>query len=428
MLALFQDSPEITYRETMSETFLPYSRQLIDDDDIAAVVRVLSGDMLTTGPEVERFEQSLATYCGARYAVACANGTAALHLAVLASGLKQGDGVITSPISFLATANCARYVGADVFFADIEAETANIAPEHVEAVLAENRGVKILLPVHFGGHPARMEELARIAEKHALRIIEDGCHALGAAYTDAAGEVIKVGSCRHSAMTIFSFHPVKGMTTGEGGAITTNDPELYAALQCFRSHGMVRSESSGRPFVNRGLAFAESGNPNPWYYEMQMLGFNYRLTDFQCALGSSQLQKLDGFIDRKRELAAEYRRQLSSAGMLSWVEPLTVQKGICHAYHLFVVRVDFFRLGLSRAALIKNLLGRQIGTQVHYIPLHLQPYYQELRSTHGNRLSQAEHYYEQCLSLPMFPGMTTEDVARVVRALAECLGITGNKQ
>jgi UDP-4-amino-4,6-dideoxy-N-acetyl-beta-L-altrosamine transaminase len=412
----------------MNKTFLPYSRQHIDDDDIAAVVRVLSSGMLTTGPEVERFEQSLAAYCGARYAVVCANGTAALHLAVLASGLKQGDGVITSPISFLATANCARYVGADVLFADIEAETANLDPVHVEAVLAENRGVKMLLPVHFGGHPARMEELARIAEKHGLQIIEDGCHALGATYADAAGKMVKVGSCRHSTMTVFSFHPVKGMTTGEGGAITTNSTELYEALQCYRSHGMVRSESHGKFFVNSELAFAETGSQNPWYYEMQLLGFNYRLTDFQCALGSSQLQKLDGFIDRKRELAGEYRRQFSSAGMLSRVEPLAVQQGICHAYHLFVVRIDFSRLGLSRAALIRKLLDRQIGTQVHYIPLHMQPYYQAQRSILGSSLLQAENYYEQCLSLPMFPGMTTEDVARVVTALGECLGITGDRQ
>lgn len=402
----------------MTEKFLPYSRQQIEEDDIAEVVRVLRGDWLTTGPEVKRFEDDLAAYCGARYAVACANGTAALHLAVLALGLKQGDGVVTTPITFLSTANCARFVGADVFFADVEPTTTNLDPDQVESLLLKRQGIiKALLPVHFAGQPARMERFSALAQQYGTKIIEDGCHALGAAYTDNSGETVKVGSCKHSDMTVFSFHPAKGVTTGEGGAITTNDRSLYEKLLTFRNHGMVRDDGP-RPLVNRQYAYDETGAMHPWYYEMQELGYNYRITDFQCALGRSQLAKVGRFIRQKAGLTDIYRKRIGESAILSQViTPPLVYEGITHAHHLFVVRVDFKGIGLSRSSLMGGLRKEGIGSQVHYIPLHFQPYYGEQAEMGMRSFPYAEAYYEECLSLPLFSGMTANDAERVVATL-----------
>ncbi|MFA6498331.1 MAG: UDP-4-amino-4,6-dideoxy-N-acetyl-beta-L-altrosamine transaminase [Desulfurivibrionaceae bacterium] len=402
----------------MTEKFLPYSRQQIEEDDIAEVVRVLRGDWLTTGPEVKRFEDDLATYCGAKYAVACANGTAALHLAVLVLGVKKGDGVITTPITFLSTANCARFVGADVFFADVEPSTINLDPEQVESILLKKQGeIKALLPVHFAGQPARMERFSSLAQQYGAKIIEDGCHALGAAYTDNNGETVRVGSCKHSDMTVFSFHPAKGVTTGEGGAITTNDRTLYEKLLRLRNHGMVRDDGPGA-FVNHQYAYDETGVSRQWYYEMQELGYNYRITDFQCALGRSQLAKVERFICQKAGLTGVYRKLIGESAILSQViAPSLVFEGIRHAHHLFVVRVDFRGLGLSRAVLMESLRKEGIGSQVHYIPLHFQPYYREQTEMTIGAFPCAEAYYEECLSLPLFSGMTANDVERVVATL-----------
>lgn len=402
--------------------FLPYSRQTIEDDDIAAVVRVLRSNWLTSGPEVEAFEQELAEYCGVRYAVACANGTAALHLAAMALELRPGDTVITTPVTFLATANCACFVGADVLFADVEPDTANIDPQSVEKLLAKHKTrVRSIIPVHFGGHPVRMEALSKIALQYGVKIIEDGCHALGAAYTDEDGRLAKVGSCLHSEMTVFSFHAVKAITTGEGGAVTTNDKHLYERLRLLRNHGIVRNEAATDNFINQNGA-RDGEYPAPWYYEMQALGFNYRITDIQCALGRSQLRKLGVFIEKKTALADRYRQKIAASPFLSRrVHPLAVRKGILHGYHLFVVRINFADTGVSRAALIKRLRARRIGTQVHYIPLHLQPYYQEYTGIVKGTLANAEAYYLQCLSLPLFPGMKESDVDRVVAAIEEIL-------
>lgn len=410
-------------QRTGDAPFLPYSRHAIDAHDIAEVSRVLQGDWLTTGPEVGRFEQALAEYAGARYAVVCANGTAALHLAVLALGLSEGDAVATTPITFLATANCARFAGARVHFADIGEDTANLDPAQVAALLEqEGKTIKAVLPVHFGGHPADMEAFAALAAKHGCEIIEDGCHALGASYRTASGETVKVGGCRHSAMTVFSFHPVKGITTGEGGAITTNDPALHERLLLLRGHGMVREESGTKTFVNREAAFSE-GLPNPWYYEMQALGYNYRISDFQCALGRSQLARHEGFLAHKTMLAAAYRKRIAASAVLApLVRPLVVREGIRHGYHLFAVRIDFTAAGTGRAALMRALQARGIGSQVHYIPLHFQPYYQRHTGLAAGALPVAEAYYGQCLSLPLSPLMSEADVERVAAALEEIIG------
>jgi len=407
----------------MNERFLPYSRQEITEEDIAEVVRVLRGDWLTTGPEIERFEEELASYCGARYAVVCANGTAALHLAMLSLGVQPGDGIITSPITFLATANGARFVGADVHFADVDPLTINLDPCEVERMLARGNGsIKALLPVHFGGHPARMEEFAALAAKHGIKIVEDACHALGAEYRDNSGEKVRVGSCRHSAMTVFSFHPVKGITTGEGGAVTTNDRALYDRMLLFRSHGMVRNEASGFSFQNTDMAHDDSGNVVPWYYEMQALGYNYRITDFQCALGRSQLAKVEYFLAAKTRLAECYRARLAASPRLSeLVKPLGLADSVRHAWHLFVVQVDFTQAGVSRSELVRRLHDKGVGTQVHYIPVHLQPYYRQHTGLTRGDLPVAEAYYERCLSLPLFPSMTEPEVDRVVAALQESL-------
>lgn len=407
----------------MNERFLPYSRQEITEDDIAEVARVLRGDWLTTGPEVGRFEEALASYCGARYAVACANGTAALHLAMLALGVQPGDGVITSPVTFLATANAARFVGADVHFADVDPLTINLDPAEVERMLAQDNGsIKVLLPVHFGGHPAKMEEFSALAAKHGISIIEDACHALGAEYRDNSGAMVRAGSCRHSAMSVFSFHPVKGITTGEGGAVTTNDRALYDRMLLCRSHGMVRNEAAGFSFQNTGMAHDDSGGVVPWYYEMQALGYNYRITDFQCALGRSQLAKAEHFLAAKTRLADCYRARLAESPRLSaLVKPLEVAASVRHAWHLFVVQVDFAEAGISRPELVRRLHAKGVGTQVHYIPLHLQPYYRQHTGLKRGDLPMAEAYYERCLSLPLFPSMTGNEAGRVVAALEASL-------
>lgn len=379
--------------------FIPYGRQWIDESDINAVAEVLRGDWLTCGPVIDHFEKALAEYCGARYAVACANGTAALHLAQLALGTKPGDAVVTTPVTFLATANAVRFVGADVIFADIDSNTVNIDPARVEEILARDtaKRIKGIIPVHFGGHPADMEAIHEIARRHGCWVVEDACHALGAEYV-AGGDTVRVGSCRHSRMTVFSFHPVKHIAMGEGGAIMTNEEALYRRLLMLRSHGMVRPNDPERP----------------WYYEMDEIGYNYRVTDMQAALGLSQLGKLDGFLKRRREIADAYRKAFAAN---EYVRPLNVLPGVLHAYHLFPVRIRFDRVGITRGRFMNDLAAHEIGTQVHYIPVHLQPYYHRICGTKPGDMPVAEQYYEEAISLPLYPKMTDGDVRRVIDAI-----------
>jgi UDP-4-amino-4,6-dideoxy-N-acetyl-beta-L-altrosamine transaminase len=394
----------------MTDRFLPYGRQVLEEDDIAAVNAVLRGDWLTTGPVVESFEAALAARVGARFAVVCSSGTAALHLAVLAAGLKPGDRAIVPSLTFLATANAVRYAGADVVFADVDGETGLLGTSDLETAIASAPGpVAAVLPVHLAGQCVDMPAVAAIARKSGAVVIEDACHALGSTHT-VGGEVIPVGSCRHSDMAVFSFHPVKAITTGEGGAITTNDPHLCRRLKLLRSHGMTRDPSE---FENADLAFDAEGKPNPWYYEMPEVGFNYRASDVNCALGLSQLGKLDRFVAQRRALVDVYDRLLTQLAP-EILPPLRVAE--CDpAWHLYAPRFEFQQAGLTRDMLMRRLQAAGIGTQVHYIPVHRQPYYRRLIGE--LQLPGAMNYYCRTLSLPLFPGMADDDVARVVDAL-----------
>jgi UDP-4-amino-4,6-dideoxy-N-acetyl-beta-L-altrosamine transaminase len=394
----------------MADRFLPYSRQGLDEADIAAVTTVLRGDWLTTGPMVEEFEAALAAKVGARFALACSSGTAALHLAALAAGLKNGDRAIVPSMTFLATANAVQYADAEVIFADVDGETGLLRVGNVEAAIDGAGGlVTAVLPVHLAGQCVDMPAIAAIAKVRGLAVIEDACHALGSTYT-AGGETVSVGSCRHSDMAVFSFHPVKAITTGEGGAVTTNDPHLYKRLKLLRSHGMTRDPSE---FENAELAFAADGRVNPWYYEMPEVGFNYRASDINCALGLSQLGKLDRFIDRRRALVALYDRLL--APLAPAILPPKRVSDCNPAWHLYAARIQFREIGTEREALMNRLQSAGIGTQVHYIPVHLQPYYRHRLGE--QQLPGAMHYYRATLSLPLFPEMTNDDVLRVVDAL-----------
>ena len=401
----------------MSSQFLPYGRQTIDDDDIAAVVETLKSDWLTQGPKIGEFEQALATSVNAKDVVVAANGTAALHLAMLALGLGPKDRVVTATNTFLASANCARYVGADVTFCDVEAATGNMDVVALEKILARDsdRKIKAVIPVHFAGQPVDLPKIAALARAHGASIVDDACHALGASY-DCNGKTHRVGDGAHSEMTVFSFHPVKHVATGEGGAVAAKSPALAERLRRFRSHGMQKDH-----FLNKEMAFDSSGQANPWYYEQQELGFNYRLTDLQAALGVRQLIKLDDSVKKRRTLARTYdgliKEKLATAG----ISPLVNLAGRHHAYHLYVVRIPFKALGLERSKVMAALRDREIGTQVHYIPVHRQPYYLEHTAASERVCPNADAYYEQALSLPMYPALTERDCERVVAALGDVL-------
>ncbi|TCS62992.1 UDP-4-amino-4,6-dideoxy-N-acetyl-beta-L-altrosamine transaminase [Varunaivibrio sulfuroxidans] len=405
-----------------SGPFLPYGRQAVDDDDIAAVVASLKSDWLTTGPAVGKFENAFAEKTGARHAVACANGTAGLHLALLALGIGHGDRVIAPTLTFLATANAARYVGADVVFADVDPDNGLLTPQTLEDAFARAGGVvKAVLAVHLAGQPADMAALSAVAAGHGAVLVEDACHAIGGSYLvnddpkGAEGRWTNVGACAHGAMAVFSLHPVKTITMGEGGVVTTNDDALAARLRRARSHGMTRDADA---FVNRGLAFGVDGAANPWYYEMADIGYNYRATDMQCALGASQLAKLDRFVARRGELVALYDRAIGDLGHPA-LDFLKRRPDCRAAWHLYVVLVDFSVLDGDRAALMNALSEKGVGTQVHYLPVHMQPYYKKL---YGDlALPGAWRYYSRCLSLPLFPAMDDDDVLRVVAALGDGL-------
>jgi UDP-4-amino-4,6-dideoxy-N-acetyl-beta-L-altrosamine transaminase len=398
----------------MNEKFLPFGRQVIDDDDIAAVAAVLRSDWLTTGPSVEKFEAALAARVGARFALACSSGTAALHLATLAAGLQHGDCAVVPSMTFLATANAVRYAGAEVLFSDVDDDTGLLRPDDLEAAIARAPGrVAAVLPVHLAGQSVDMAAISGVAQRHRMVVIEDACHALGSSYR-TGGETFQIGSCRHSAMAVFSFHPVKTIAMGEGGAITTNDPELYKRLMLFRSHGISRDSSE---FHNTDLAFDADGNPNPWYYEMPVIGFNYRASDIHCALGLSQLGKLDRFVERRRALVARYDKLLAP---LAPKIRLPERVPACDpAWHLYAPRFDFAAIDGGRAGLMQRLREAGVGTQVHYIPVHRQPYY--LERLGEQQLPGALKYYRGTLSLPLFASMTEEDVERVASALRKAL-------
>jgi UDP-4-amino-4,6-dideoxy-N-acetyl-beta-L-altrosamine transaminase len=387
--------------------FIPYGRQSIDEDDIAAVVAVLRSDYLTTGPTINKFETELKARVGAAHAIVCSSGTAGLHLAMLALDFAPGDVAIVPSMTFAATANAARYVGGEVVFADVDPATGLMRAGDFEAALVRAMGkkVKAVLPVLLGGQGTDAAKIFEIASARGIAVVEDACHAIGTRYRHG-NATWRVGECRHSHASVFSFHPVKAVTMGEGGAVTTNDDAYAAQVRRLCSHGIEREPAS---MQNRAAASDGNGSANPWYYELAELGFNYRATDIHCALGLSQLGRLDQFVARRAELVARYDRLLAVARVPDY-EP---------GWHLYGVRIDFAALGKSRAAVINALRGQGIGTQVHYIPLHQQPYY--VARYGASSLPGAERYYAQTLSLPLYPQLTDAEQDRVVAVLKDQL-------
>lgn len=370
--------------------YIPYGHQSIDEEDIKAVVDVLRSDYLTTGPSIEKFEKTVAEYVGAKYAVAVSNGTAALHIACLAAGIKEGDEVITTPITFAASANCVLYCGGTPVFADIDPITYNISPEDIERKITPR--TKAIIPVHFAGQPCDMDAIHEIAGKHNLLVIEDAAHALGAEYKGK-----KVGAL--SDMTTFSFHPVKPITTGEGGMVVTDNKELYERLKLFRSHGITREEE------------LMTQNEGGWYYEQLELGYNYRMTDIQAALGCSQMKKLDSFLERRRELARRYDEAFQNT------EGLIIPKQLNDTnsgWHLYVVQV----LNRDRKEVFDSLRKEGIGVNVHYIPVYHHPYYQK-HGYEGTHCTNAEQLYQHIISLPLYPGMTEEMQDYVIKKMQD---------
>jgi perosamine synthetase len=378
-------------------SLLPYGRQSISEDDIQAVVDVLRSDWLTTGPKVAEFEEAFAMSVGAKYAVSFSSGTSALHGAAFVAGLKMGDEAITSPMTFAATANCVLYQGAKPVFADVCAETLNLDPEKAaERITPKTRAI---IPVDYAGHPADMDEILELADRNGMIVIEDACHAFGAEYRQR-----RTGSVAH--MTVFSFHPVKHLTTGEGGMVTTEHAHYADTLRRFRNHG-ISSEARERQ------------SQGQWHYEMTLLGFNYRLTDIACALGLSQLKRFEESLARRREIADRYTTAFRD---LSGVILPAVRRDVNPAWHLYPLRLKLERLNANRREIFRALRAENIGVNVHYIPVHLHPYYRDRFGYGKGNYPVAEDAYEQLLSIPMFPGMSGQDVDDVIRALQKVVG------
>ncbi len=385
---------------------IPYGRQSISDADIQAVLEVLKSTWLTQGPTVQRFEASVADYCGAGHAVAVNSATSALHIACLAAGLGPGDRLWTSPNTFVASANCGLYCGASVDFVDIDPVSYNMSVERLQEKLerAESEGKlpKIVIPVHFAGQSCDMEGIARLAKRYGFRVIEDASHGIGGRYQDQP-----LGNCRYSDMTVFSFHPVKIITTGEGGMVLCNSSALAERLVRLRSHGITSDPARMK------------GEPHgPWYYEQIELGFNYRMTDIQAALGASQMAMLDEFVARRQYLAKRYRQLLDGL-------PLTLPRqhpDAFSAFHLYVIRLHTHALGKSRRAILEEMRGRGITAHVHYIPVHTQPYYRALGFAEGD-FPEAEAYYREIMTIPLFPAMSDAEQDQVAEALRETLGV-----
>jgi UDP-4-amino-4,6-dideoxy-N-acetyl-beta-L-altrosamine transaminase len=381
--------------------FLPYGHQWIDEDDIKAVVDVLKTDWITQGKKVAEFEELVATYCNAKYAVAFSSGTAALHAASFAAGVSSGDEVITTPITFVADGNCILFMGGTVKFADVKLDTHNVDPKKILEKI--NSKTKAIIAVDYTGQPCDIDEINDIAKEHNLVVIQDAAHSIGAGYKGK-----KVGGLTD--LTTFSFHPVKTITTGEGGMVLTNNVDYYEKLKMFRTHGITKNPEK--------LRRKEGG----WYYEMHHLGYNYRLTDFQCALGISQFKKLDKFIERRRDISKIYNKAFSDIAEI--VTPYE-KRGVKSAYHLYMIQLDLEKLRVDRKKIFDAIRAENIGVHVHYIPLHLQPYYQETFGYKKGDFPIAENFYEKAITLPLFPRMSEKDVDDVICAVKKVIGYYG---
>ena len=388
---------------------IPYGRHYVDEDDIRAVTEVLRHGSLTQGPEIAAFESAVAKYVGVKYAVAVSSGTAALHLACMAANVGEGDSVVTSPNTFVASANCALYVRAKPHFADIDKDTLNIDPQRLLERCEELKAVKAIIPVHFAGMPCDMPAISGIARKYGAVVIEDASHALGAIYPDGG----RVGNCAYSDMTVFSFHPVKIIAAGEGGMITTNDEGIYRRLLRDRSHGINKADDT---LVDKKHAY-EEGELNLWYYEMQELGFNYRMTGLQSALALSQFNKLERFVTKRRQLAGAYDAALSDMSHLRQTQMTGRARS---AHHLYVLRINYAAIGISRTRFMSALAQNGIGSQVHYIPVFMQPYYRQFGFEPGEFPVTME-YYRSALTVPLFFGLTDDDQRQVIHGLKKLL-------
>lgn len=396
----------------MKHSPIPYGRQNITSEDILAVVENLRADYLTQGPKILEFEKAFANYVGSNYAVAVSNGTAALHLCTLALGVEGGDKVITTPITFAASANCVRYCGGEVVFSDIDPDTYLLDFDKVKQLVESSpKGTfKGIIPVDFAGRAVDLEKFRKLADQHGLWIIEDSCHAPGGHFNDSNSDLQRCGNGNFADLAIFSFHPVKHIATGEGGMITTNDENLYHKLLMLRTHGITKDDKNYQNSADFAVGEGNQSEYPGWYMEMQTLGFNYRITDFQCALGLSQLNRADSGLNRRREIASKYNEAFKNKRYIKG------QSGLVegHAYHLYIIETE------NRLGLYNYLKAHQIYAQIHYIPCHLMPYYRQLGWKEGD-MPNAEIYYKHCISLPMYPTLTDKEQTFVISTVAEFL-------
>ena len=388
---------------------IPYGKHYIDQEDINAVIKVLKSDNLTQGTLIAVFEKEISKYVGAKYSVVVTSCTAGLHMASIVAKMHKGKVLLTSPITFVATANSSLFCGAETIFADIDSSTINISTDSIKKVILKNK-VHAIAPVHFGGLPCDVKKIKEIADKVGAIIYEDAAHAFGASFPDGS----KVGSCKYSDMTVFSFHPVKSITTGEGGAITTNDKKIYEQLMRLRNHGLEKNQEN---FQLKNNSFTNDLN-SPWYYEMQELGYNYRITDIQCALGLSQLKKIDKFIKRRRELAKKYDLAFEN---LKNCEPIQKNMRNFSSNHLYVLKINFKQLGKTKERLMEEFKSAEIITQVHYIPVISHPYFQ-IKNYKNSNFPNSYNYYNSALSIPLFYALTDKQQSYVIDQVKKLIG------